>query len=501
MIIPVLTVVSRFQSLRGSICRRTPTTQLLTRQLSVNTAIHRGIRRSRPITHTEGSRQFRDADRSNDDQDRRPPWSPTSARHSDGEPRERRPNHLHKHDVADMEESAFSKTNSRTPRHRAFVERGKLIGRRGSNAPDRSELGRERRTGTEHSDRFVRHTRGPGTRRTIPYAPTDRGSRPPSSTYFETGSSHGEYEDRRERSFVTSSGRSRTPSDDRPSRREYDDRHERTRTNFKSEATFRPSRDGARFSERSGPTHYGSSDAPRGRQRQDAAKPLNRVMRRAHLQRRDDDDQGFQASSTSTQNDPPFPRSQSRPDRSSDGERYGRNVSSFGGRFARPSERSNGRNDTDYASRWPRVEERPRSDFAGRERDSESSWNDTARRDRTDATRSPRRDDRSYGGFEESARPMRASNIPLSIPYTTPASEFLYGTSVVTAALQARTRKMYKLYIYTGENREAVARDDSIRQIAKKAGVEVMNVQGEWMRLMDKMSTGRPHNVGSSVMT
>ena len=110
-----------------------------------------------------------------------------------------------------------------------------------------------------------------------------------------------------------------------------------------------------------------------------------------------------------------------------------------------------------------------------------------------------RRGLRSSHGFNEPSRSSRDSNIPLSIPYTTPASEFLYGTSVITAALQARTRKMYKLYIYEGENRQAVTRDDSIRKMARKAGVEVLGVQGEWQRLMDKMSSGRPHNVGIPV--
>jgi 21S rRNA (GM2251-2'-O)-methyltransferase len=89
------------------------------------------------------------------------------------------------------------------------------------------------------------------------------------------------------------------------------------------------------------------------------------------------------------------------------------------------------------------------------------------------------------------------NRIPLSIPYTTPASEFLYGTSVVEAALSSRRmprRKLYKLYIYTGEKREDVERDVAIAKLAKTNGVDIMRVNGEWLRLLDKMSGGRPHN-------
>ncbi|KAI9712195.1 MAG: hypothetical protein M1812_006929 [Candelaria pacifica] len=88
----------------------------------------------------------------------------------------------------------------------------------------------------------------------------------------------------------------------------------------------------------------------------------------------------------------------------------------------------------------------------------------------------------------------RLSEPPLAIPYSTPASEFLYGTSVVTAALLARSRKLYKLYIYDGENREVAARDSAIYQLGLKAHVDVRHVVGDWIRMLDKMSTGRPHN-------
>ncbi|KAH8821075.1 hypothetical protein F5884DRAFT_766484 [Xylogone sp. PMI_703] len=89
------------------------------------------------------------------------------------------------------------------------------------------------------------------------------------------------------------------------------------------------------------------------------------------------------------------------------------------------------------------------------------------------------------------------NRIPVSIPYTTPASEFLYGTSVVEAALRSNRvprRKLYKLYIYTGENRDRVDRDAGIEQLARKVGVEVVHAGPDLLRVMEKMSGGRPHN-------
>ena len=92
-------------------------------------------------------------------------------------------------------------------------------------------------------------------------------------------------------------------------------------------------------------------------------------------------------------------------------------------------------------------------------------------------------------------RAERRSSAPIPVPYTTPASEFLYGTSVVMAALKSQRRKMYKLYVYEGEGRQEVARDDAMKKAARLAEVKVQGVSGNhWLRIMDKMSTGRPHN-------
>lgn len=105
----------------------------------------------------------------------------------------------------------------------------------------------------------------------------------------------------------------------------------------------------------------------------------------------------------------------------------------------------------------------------------------------------------STASFAE--RPRRKSRTPLAIPYTTPASEFLYGHSVVVAALKGSRRKLYKIYLYQGDTAEVRGQDRQVRKLALAANVEVTRVGGNWLRLMDKMSGGRPHNVSSKFCT
>ncbi|TVY94027.1 rRNA methyltransferase, mitochondrial [Lachnellula willkommii] len=124
----------------------------------------------------------------------------------------------------------------------------------------------------------------------------------------------------------------------------------------------------------------------------------------------------------------------------------------------------------------------------------ESSGPFTMRRGQGDT--SVKSDQDSSTGRTRSVKPVD-TRVPISVPYTTPASEFLYGTSVVEAALKSRRiprRQHYKLYIYTGENREAVDRDANLERLARKNQVDIVKVNGDGLRLMDKMSAGRPHN-------
>ncbi|KIH94171.1 RNA methyltransferase [Sporothrix brasiliensis 5110] len=124
-----------------------------------------------------------------------------------------------------------------------------------------------------------------------------------------------------------------------------------------------------------------------------------------------------------------------------------------------------------------------------------------------DEERSHNRDDRRDNGYDigrnSRSRDSTASTpVPLSIPYTTAASQFLYGRSVVEAALRAGRRQLYKLYVYGGAHRGFNARGTpqdqgvgrAIERLAKGRGVSVQIVDERWQRLLDKMSKGRPHN-------
>ena len=131
-------------------------------------------------------------------------------------------------------------------------------------------------------------------------------------------------------------------------------------------------------------------------------------------------------------------------------------------------------------------------------RNKESGLSDRGREGKGESVYS-RKDSRRSNGppvlGNKSPDILESTHDTLAIPYTTPASEFLYGTSVVTAALKSAHRKLYKLYIYAGENREAGNQDEPLRKLALAAGVQVIQMQEDKLRLMNKMSLGRAHNV------
>ncbi|KHN99420.1 tRNA/rRNA methyltransferase, SpoU [Metarhizium album ARSEF 1941] len=82
----------------------------------------------------------------------------------------------------------------------------------------------------------------------------------------------------------------------------------------------------------------------------------------------------------------------------------------------------------------------------------------------------------------------------MTITYNTAASQFLYGRSVVKAALQHGRRQFYRLYVYDGENNRGVEDNEATIKLAKMRGVPLTIVPKQDQRLMDKMSMGRPHN-------
>ncbi|KAG6358682.1 hypothetical protein INS49_012200 [Diaporthe citri] len=98
-------------------------------------------------------------------------------------------------------------------------------------------------------------------------------------------------------------------------------------------------------------------------------------------------------------------------------------------------------------------------------------------------------------GRIEAWKPRRNDG-PVSIPYTTAASQFLYGTSAVEAALKSGRRKMYKLYIYRGKGRStrAAEKDRLLADLARDQGIRVEYLEEASLPMLNKMSESRPHN-------
>ncbi|KAF2690125.1 alpha/beta knot [Lentithecium fluviatile CBS 122367] len=93
---------------------------------------------------------------------------------------------------------------------------------------------------------------------------------------------------------------------------------------------------------------------------------------------------------------------------------------------------------------------------------------------------------------EETSHDVRPGRVPESLPYSTAASEFLYGYSSVLAALKVNRRNLYKLYIHNrGLDHEG---KDAIVQNARLHRLSVQEVGDEYLRAFDKASNGRPHN-------
>jgi len=109
------------------------------------------------------------------------------------------------------------------------------------------------------------------------------------------------------------------------------------------------------------------------------------------------------------------------------------------------------------------------------------------------STRIPQRSSKEnqYTSNEARARP------PFSLPYTTAASEFLYGHSAVVAALKANRRQLYKLYIHPRASDKSTS-SPNIEYLSRSTKVRVIHVDDRWLPLLDKAAKGRPHNVRQS---
>jgi len=131
------------------------------------------------------------------------------------------------------------------------------------------------------------------------------------------------------------------------------------------------------------------------------------------------------------------------------------------------------------------------------ERSEERSFRPRGPEERSFDKRPERSAERSFGSrhMDDTSRDKRAERAPDSLPYETAASEFLYGHSSVLAAIKANRRKLYKLYIHNrGLNRDGM---DAVVQHARAIRLPIQEVGDEYLRVLDKASNGRPHNVST----
>ncbi|RSL87054.1 hypothetical protein CEP52_015645 [Fusarium oligoseptatum] len=191
------------------------------------------------------------------------------------------------------------------------------------------------------------------------------------------------------------------------------------------------------------------------------------------------------------------PRFEKRSDRSDNNSRSVQDASRSERRFDRSDRDSR----PGYDARRPERrfdrsdrDSRPGHDAGRFERRFDRSDRDT--HSRQDRGRSDRWNDQDGGSAEGSAptRGRKKEMMAMTIKYTTAASQFLYGRSVVKAALEQGRRKLYNLYIYGGENRRDDRDNTYLSRLAEKQGIPITIVPTEEQRLMDKMSMGRPHN-------
>ncbi|KAI0451701.1 RNA methyltransferase [Xylaria acuta] len=189
-----------------------------------------------------------------------------------------------------------------------------------------------------------------------------------------------------------------------------------------------------------------------------------------------------------------------RPDNSSFGNRREAfaNASSFGNRLESFRNRPNESSRTQYSERNFDKERTRRPDISSPGTRREAFTNASSFENRFGSSRNRPNESsgtrNSDGEDARGERENRRDDGPVRVHYTTAASQFLYGRSVVEAALKDSRRQLYKLYIYNGDDRRNVSQDDMLANLARQKGIEVNKVPNDGLRMMDKMSGGRPHN-------
>lgn len=143
------------------------------------------------------------------------------------------------------------------------------------------------------------------------------------------------------------------------------------------------------------------------------------------------------------------------------------------------------RENTYQENRGGFVRDRPQRERESTFQDSRGGYPNSGRpRDEHDASSAPTR-----------RRPSEERDDgPIRIHHTTAASQFLYGRSVVEAALKNSRRQLYRMYIYNGEDRQNLSQDANLENLARQKEIKIVKVGRDGIRMMDKMSGGRPHN-------
>jgi 21S rRNA (GM2251-2'-O)-methyltransferase len=145
-----------------------------------------------------------------------------------------------------------------------------------------------------------------------------------------------------------------------------------------------------------------------------------------------------------------------------------------------------------------------RSGYKERSRAERQPWQQERRVERQEYDQRPRRTERrGNNGYDRddrrNDRPSRSESSSHSekLPYSTAASEFIYGHSSAFAALKADRRKFYKLYVHS-RTLNNNARRKELLQLARDRGVHIEEVGDEYLPILDRTSQSRPHNVRES---
>lgn len=147
-----------------------------------------------------------------------------------------------------------------------------------------------------------------------------------------------------------------------------------------------------------------------------------------------------------------------------------------------------------HGKRLAEARERGHYDGYGHAQRDPGQWRLTRRDEHSDFEANDARHSTNKS-LDDHGKALSSIEAPRSIPYTHASSEFLYGTFAVRAALNARRRRFFKLYIASDETGTNDMVDRSLARKADTQGVEVVHVSGpNWKQLMLQMSDGRPHN-------